>query len=312
MGENGSVFLPEASSSFASEVDALFNFVLAVSTVFFIAVVGTMIYFVIRYRRRSHSFVPAPGKDSRLLELVSIVFPTILVLILFTWGFQVFITLSTAPPDSYEIRVRGKQWFWEFEYPNGVVTVNEMYVPLNKPVRLKMSAEDVLHSFFVPEFRVKHDVIPNRYTTVWFEATKAGEYRIYCTEYCGTQHSAMLGMVHAVPEAEFNTWLQNQDQDIPLLDLGERIFSQYACNACHAIDGTRKIGPPLNGLAGITRTLDDGSTVVADDSYIRESILDPNAKVVDGFAPGLMPAALGASLTPRQLDGLLEYIKSLD
>lgn len=312
MGENGSVFLPEASSSFAGEVDALFNFVLVASTILFVAVVGALIYFVIRYRRRTHSYVPVPDKDSKLLETVSIVFPTILVLILFTWGFQVFITLSTAPPDSYEITVRGKQWFWEFEYPGGVQTVNEMVVPLNQPIRLKMSADDVLHSFFVPEFRVKHDVIPNRYTTVWFEATKQGEYRIYCTEYCGTQHSAMLGTVKVVTDAEFNTWLQNQNQDLPPEELGEAAFTQYSCNACHAIDGTRMVGPAVNGLFGTTRTLDDGTTAVVDDDYLRESILDPNAKVVEGFAPGLMPATLGASLSARQVDGLVAYLKSLE
>jgi len=312
MGENGSFFLPEAASSFAGEVDALFNFVLVVSAILFVAVVGTMIYFVIRYRRRSHSFVPVPEKEGKMLEVVSIVFPTILVLILFTWGFQVFITLSTAPPDSYEITVRGKQWFWEFEYPNGVVTANEMYVPLNRPIRLKMSADDVLHSFYVPAFRVKHDVIPNRYTTVWFEATSVGEYRIYCTEYCGTLHSAMLGTVHVVTEAEFDAWLQSQNQDLPPIELGEKTFTQYSCNACHAIDGNRLVGPPLNGLFGTTRILADGSTVAVDDSYLKESIINPNAKVVEGFAPGLMPASLAASLTARQIDGLVEYIKSLE
>lgn len=310
MGENGSSWLPEASSSFAGEIDALFNFVLVASTILFVAVVASMIYFVIRYRRRSDDYVPVPDPDNKWLEMASIVLPTILVLILFTWGFRLFITLSTAPPDSYEITVRGMQWFWEFEYSNGVISVNDLYVPIDTPVKLNMSSDDVLHSFFVPEFRVKQDVLPNRYTSLWFEATAAGEYRIYCTEYCGTQHSAMLGRVIASPQAEFDEWLESQNQDLPPIELGEMLFTQYSCNACHSITGTRGVGPALNGIFGTTRTFEDGTSVEADDNYLRDSIVNPGVRISQGFPPA-MPATFG-SLTARQIDGLIAFIKSLE
>jgi len=310
MGENGSRWLPDASSSFAGEIDALFSFVFVASTILFVAVVASMIYFVIRYRRRSDEYVPVTDPESRWLEIASIVLPTILVLILFTWGFRVFITMSTAPPDSYEITVRGKQWFWEFEYSNGVVSFNDLYVPINRPVKLNMSSADVLHSFFVPEFRVKQDVLPNRYTSVWFEATASGEYRIYCTEYCGTQHSAMLGRVIAVSQSEFDEWLESQNQDLPPVELGEMLFTQNSCNACHSIDGIRGVGPALNDIFGTTRTFEDGTSVVADDNYLRESIVSPGVRIVQSF-PAAMPATFG-SLTTKQIDGLVAYMKSLE
>ncbi len=310
MGENGSIWLPEASSSFAGEIDALFNFVLVASAILLVAVVASMIYFVIRYRRRSDDYVPVPDSESKWLEITSIVLPTILVLILFTWGFRLFITLSTAPPDSYQITVRGKQWFWEFEYANGVISTEDLYVPVNTPVKLNMSSDDVLHSFFVPEFRVKQDVLPNRYTSVWFEATATGEYRIYCTEYCGMQHSAMLGRVVAVSQSEFDAWLEEQNQDLPPVELGEKLFTQFSCNACHSITGTRGVGPALNGVFGTMRTFDDGTSAEADDNYLLESIVNPGIQVVQSFPPA-MPATFG-SLTARQIDGLVAYIKSLE
>lgn len=310
MGDKGSFWLPDAITAVASEVDALFMFVLITSTILFVAVVVSTVYLAIRYRRRSDEYVPPETHENKWLEAVWIVLPTILVMIVFIWGFNVFITLNTPPPDSYQVQVRGKQWYWEFEYPNGVSTANDLYVPVNTPVKLMMSSEDVIHSFFVPEFRIKQDVIPNRYTSVWFEAEKTGEYQIYCTEYCGTQHSAMLGTVHVVTREEFDDWLEQQNQDLPPVELGERVFTQYNCGVCHAINGTRVVGPPLNGIAGTMRDLDDGTSVLADDNYLRESIVNPGAAVVLGY-PNAMPATFG-SLSAKQIDGVIAYLHSLE
>jgi cytochrome c oxidase subunit II len=309
MGENGTVWLPEAASTIAPEVDALFYFVYWTSAIIFVGVVAGIIYFALKYRRRDPAYVPPRSKDLHFLEMASIVIPTILVLIVFTWGFKVFVKLYAAPPDSYEITVRGKQWFWEFEYGNGAVVANEMHVPIGRPIKLNMSAEDVIHSFFVPDFRIKHDVLPNRYTSVWFEVNETGEHTIYCTEYCGTNHSAMLGKVVAEPEAEFQRWLADQNADRPPEEMGEQLFAQYTCNACHSVDGTPGVGPTMQGLFGNPRNLADGSSVTADENYLRESILNPTAKVAEGFAPVMPPTY--STLTAKQLDGLIAYIKTL-
>ncbi|MBO6574926.1 MAG: cytochrome c oxidase subunit II [Rhodothermales bacterium] len=309
MGENGTTWLPEAASTIAPEVDALFYFVLWTSVVMFIGVVVAMAYYGMKFRRRDPSYVPPAHHESRLIETASIVIPTILVLIVFTWGFKVFIKMYAAPPDSYEITVRGKQWFWEYEYDNGVVVANEFYVPIGRPVKLNMSATDVLHSYFIPDFRVKHDVLPNRYTSLWFQVDEAGEYQVYCTEYCGTQHSAMLSTLVAVPQAEFDSWLANQNQDLPPAELGELLYTQYACNACHSTDGVAGVGPTFQGLYEAARPLADGSTVTADDNYLRQSILDPASQLVQGYGP-VMPATY-TSFSAKQLDGLIAYIKAL-
>jgi cytochrome c oxidase subunit 2 len=306
MGENTTGWLPDAMSTVAGEVDTLFYFTLYVSTVIFVAVVAAIIFFSIRYRRRSESEVPVLVHEHRLLETTWVVVPTILVMIVFTWGFRVFVDLQTAPPDSYEISVRGAQWFWEFEYDTGVTSPNELYVPVGRPIKLNMTGSDVLHSFFIPAFRVKMDVIPNRYTSVWFEALEVGTYQVFCTEYCGTSHSAMLATVHVVTQEEFDAWMTAQNQDLPPVELGEQLFSQYTCAVCHV---DTNVGPKLTGIFGSERTLTDGTTVTANEDYLLESIINPSAKIVDGY--GLqMPATFG-TLSQKQLDGLIAYLKTL-
>lgn len=308
MGDSGSIWLPEAMSTFAGEVDALFWFVFWTSTILFVAVIGVKIYFMFRYRRTDDTYVPEPVHESKRLEAVWIVLPTILTLIVFTWGVQVFLRISSAPPDSYDITVRAQQWSWEFEYSEGVTSFSELYVPVGRPIKLMMSSEDVLHSFFIPAFRVKMDIIPNRYTSVWFEVLEPGEYQIYCTEYCGTEHSGMLAKVIAVSEEDFAAWLVSQNQDLPPVELGERLFAQ--CLICHSTDGTRLVGPALNARFGTTRTLAGGSTVIFDEDYIRESIVNPAAKVAEGFQP-IMPAGY-SSMSAKEIDGLVAYLKSLE
>jgi cytochrome c oxidase subunit 2 len=254
--------------------------------------------------------MPGHVEENKILEMSWIVVPTILCMIVFTWGFQSFLRLGTAPPDSYEITVRAKKWLWEFEYPNGTVSTNELRVPIDRNVRLVMSSSDVLHSFFVPAFRVKHDVLPNRYTSVWFNATTEGEKQIFCTEYCGTQHSAMLAKVIVMPQQEFAEWVESGGgnfDEMPLPEYGAALYQQQACFTCHSIDGTQVIAPTFKGLFGNTRTFDDGSSATADENYIRESILTPTARIVQGFTP-IMPASY-SSLDERQLSALIAFIQ---
>ena len=302
-------WLPEAASTVAPEVDRLFHFWALVSALLLIGVVGAMTFFVVRYRRRHRDEVPAPVKEKKSIELAWIVVPTILVMIVFVWGFRVFIKMYTAPPDAYEILVHGYQWYWEFEYPNGVKTTGELHVPAGQPVKLRMTSADVIHSFYVPAFRVKQDVLPDRYSSLWFEATKPGEYTVFCTEYCGTQHSGMLAKVIVHPREEFETWLKSAGvpEDMPLAELGARLYREKACFSCHSIDGSPGVGPTFKGLFGHEVELEDGTTVIADENYLRESILQPGAKIVKGF-PNVMPASY-ASLSEREVAALIEFIK---
>lgn len=292
----------------ASEVDSLFFFVTWASAVLFVGVVAAMIFLAVRYRRRHAAEVPAPVEPSKFVEITWIVLPTILVLILFNWGFKVFVEQGIAPPDAYEVRVRAAQWSWEFEYPNGTVVTNEVHVPVDRPVRFVMSSVDVLHSLFVPEFRVKQDVLPDRYSSVWFEATRADTFTVYCTEYCGLDHSGMLATLVTQPQGAFNDWLESVgvDEDMPLPELGARLYEQRVCNTCHSLDGTPGIGPSFQGLYGSTETLTDGSTVEVDENYLRESILEPGAAIVAGYQ-NIMPAAYG-NLSERELSALIAFI----
>lgn len=313
MGDKGATtWMPEALSTMAPEIDSLFYFVLWVSIIIFVAVMGAMVYFVIKYKRTHPNERTEHVEESKILETTWVVLPTILVMIVFTWGFQAFIKMNSAPPDAYEIVVRGQKWQWNFEYPNGAVTVNELHVPVDQPIKLKMSSTDVLHSFFIPVFRVKHDVLPNRYTSVWFEATELGEYDIFCTEYCGTLHSGMLAKVFIKTEGDFNTWLQENAMgsldDLSLPELGEVLYQQQACAACHSLDGSRVVGPTFQGLYGANRVFEDGSNVVADDNYLRESILNPSARIVQGYQ-NAMPASY-TGLSERELSGLIAFIEA--
>ncbi len=310
MEDKGSVWLPVDASTLAGEVDALFYFTYWVGVVIFAAVIAAVIFFVIKYRRRHANERTERVQESYLLELTWIVIPTILTMVVFTWGFQVFIKMGVAPPDAYEITVRGKKWSWEFEYPNGAVAVNELRVPVNQSVRLVMSSEDVIHSVFIPAFRVKHDVLPNRYTAIWFEATKTGEYPLFCTEYCGTQHSGMLSKVFVLEREQFDDWIGSSGEnfdDMTLEEYGEVLYTQQACIGCHSIDGTRIVGPSLKGIYNVQRDFDDGTSAMGDENYLREAILDPAVKIVAGYQNQMPPSY--SSLTERDVSALIAYIK---
>ncbi len=310
MGDQGTFWLPEGASTLAPEVDSLFYFVTWVSTILFIGVVLAMLYFAIRYRRQSPGERPQPIKESKILEISWIVVPTILVLLVFNWGFKTFIKLGVAPPNAYEIRAEAWKWNWRFTYPDGT-TSPDLYVPVDRPVKLKMSSQDVIHSFFVPAFRVKKDVVPNRYSQVWFEATRTGNFDVFCTEYCGTAHSDMMATVKVVSQQEFNEWLKTgggATDDMPLPEYGEVLYEQQGCQTCHSLDGSPGVGPTWKDLYGKTgHPMADGSTVTADENYLREAIVEPGAKLVEGYG-NIMPASY-SSLNERQLAALIEFMR---
>ena len=310
MEDKGTLWLPEQASTLAPTIDWLFNFVNLVSLILFLLVVGGMLFFAYRYRRRSPNERPAPIKESKWLEASWIVVPTILVLMVFTWGFKGYIELNVSPPDAYEIQVTAYQWGWNFVYPEGFSTAGEIYVPVGRPVRILMSSTDVLHSFFIPAFRVKQDVLPDRYSSVWFEATKTGVYDIFCTEYCGTSHSAMLGKVHVVDQNTFNDWVAGGGGAGEVgPEWGAVLAGQNGCLACHSIDGSSMVGPTWKGLFGKEGHPTSAGPVTVDENYLREAILQPGAKIVQGYQ-NVMPANY-STLSDDKLNSLIAYIKTL-
>ena len=308
MGERSSLWLPEAASTYAGDVDALFYFLVVTSVILFVGVVSTMVLFAWRYRRQSEDDRPVPVKENKLIEASWIIIPTLLVAIVFVWGFRVFIKMNVPPPNAMEITVRAQKWSWLFEYPDGVRST-ALHVPVNRPVLLKMSSADVIHSLYVPAFRTKQDVVPGRYTYAWFEATEQGTYPMACAEYCGQQHSTMLTSVVVQSEDHFAAWLVENamDADATPAERGEVLYTQQGCFACHTVDGTPGTGPTLQGLAGSERVFADGTSAVADDDYLREAIVAPAATIVEGYM-ALMPATY-ATLEPEEIDALVAFIK---
>lgn len=303
--------LPEQASSVAAEVDAIYLFLVAISVLFTLLAAGLVLVFGVKFRRRPDGPAPEkPHEDSRL-EMAAGGFLLILLLVLFGWGAKVYFHNTRPPADAMEILVTGKQWMWKLQHPNGRREINTLHIPVGKPIQLTMTSEDVIHSFFIPAFRVKQDVLPGRYTRLWFEATKPGQYRLFCTEYCGTEHSMMGGWVIALTPADYERWLAGEAagaaQETPV-QAGERLFTQLGCQTCHNA-GSGQLGPNLAGLFGRAAKLADGSEVIADEEYLRESILNPQAKLVAGFQP-VMPVFKGL-INEDQLLQLIAYIKSL-
>ena len=312
MNKLSEFMLPPAKSTTAEATDALFHFINVTSVILLIGITIAILYFSWKFRRRSDDDVTPVIAHNSKLEITWSVIPLILVMIVFGWGFSGYLNLTTAPDDAYEIRVVGKSWLWEFHYETGHVSINELHVPANRPVKLIMSSDDVLHSFYIPDYRVKMDVLPNRYTSLWFEATEVGESVIFCTEYCGTAHSNMLATAYVHSLEDFDTWLEtagSADDDMDPVELGEQLVTRNACATCHSADGSRLQGPSFQGLWQSERTMEDGEVVVADENYIRESILEPNARITQGYQP-IMPSYAG-SINDRQIDAIIEYIKTL-
>jgi cytochrome c oxidase subunit 2 len=306
MGIRQLVF-PEQASTISVEVDQLSYFLLAVSIFFTVLIFGAIFYFAIRYRRRSENELPRHTHTGMVLEVVWSVIPFGLTMIMFGWGAEVFFKESRPPDNAMQIYVVGKQWMWKLQHMEGQREINELHIPIGRPVKLTMTSEDVIHSFYVPAFRTKQDVVPGRYTTTWFTATKPGKYHLFCAEYCGTKHSGMIGWVYAMEPDKYQEWLAGGPSG-SLADTGARLFEDLACNNCHKADGSGRC-PTLVNVFGSTVKLAGGGTVHADEAYIRESILNPAAKVVEGYQP-LMPTFQGL-ITEENVVALIEYVKSL-
>jgi cytochrome c oxidase subunit 2 len=300
---------PEVASTIAARVDALYFFIAAVGVFFFTLICVLVLVFAIKYRRRSENEQPAPIHGSLKLELVWTIIPLILAMVMFTWGAKLYVEMYSPPSEALNIYVVGKQWMWKIQHPEGNREINELHVPVGTPVKLIMTSEDVIHSFYVPAFRMKMDVLPGRYTSAWFEATKPGKFHLFCAEYCGTKHSQMIGSVYAMEPTEYQDWLSRTAGASPsMAEAGEELFAQLGCTTCHASDSGFR-GPDLAGLYGTTVTLLTGETVVADDAYIRKSIIDPTSEIAKGYAP-LMPTYKG-QVDEEGLLKLIAYVKSM-
>jgi cytochrome c oxidase subunit II len=299
---------PDQASTMAPRVDALFYFLIAVSLFFGLLIAFLIVYFAVKYRRRPGRERGAPGETNLSLEIFWTVVPFGITMVMFVWGGTIFFDQSQPPLGSIDVTVVGRQWMWKLQHPEGQREIDQLHVPVGRPVKLTMTSEDVIHSFFIPAFRIKKDVLPGRYTTAWFEATKPGEYQIFCSQYCGTQHSGMLGRVVAMTPADYQVWLGGGAANISPAEEGRNLSQRLGCESCHKPDGTGQ-GPSLVGLYGRTVKLQDGKTVVADEDYIRESIVDPRAKIVAGYQP-IMPIFKGL-VSEEGILQLIAYIRTV-
>jgi cytochrome c oxidase subunit 2 len=304
-------FLPEQASTFASRVDALYFYLVGLTIFFTLLIVSVLIFFVVKYRKRAPFEVPRPIAGSIKLETLWSVIPFLIAMSIFVWGASVYFMQYRMPKDAMEIYVVGKQWMWKFQHSTGQREINELHIPVGRKIKLTMATEDVIHDLFIPAFRTKADVVPGRYTSIWFEATKPGRYHLFCAEYCGTHHSAMGGWVEVMSQTDFDNWLSGNANQMSPVEAGKQLFTTtLGCATCHNADGTGGRGPALTALFGKTVQLEGGTTVNADEAYIRESILNPQGQLVMGYQP-IMPTFKG-QLNEEQILQLIAYIKSLN
>jgi cytochrome c oxidase subunit 2 len=301
---------PESASTFSSDVDRIYVFLIAMSAFFATLICALVIVFAVKYRRREGR-ASSHIEGSIALELTWTFIPFLIVMGLFAWGTRVFLVMAHPPRDVMDVYVVGKQWMWKVQHSEGQREINELHVPTGRAVRLTMTSEDVIHSFYMPAFRIKKDVLPGRYSSEWFEATKPGKYHLFCAEYCGTKHSEMVGWVHVMEPQQYEQWLSGSIAGDTAEEAGRKLFETMRCDTCHkeANDSPGARGPALAGLLGRQIVLKDGNTVVANEDYVRESILKPLAKVVKGFDP-IMPTYEG-QLGEEQILQILAYIKTL-
>jgi cytochrome c oxidase subunit 2 len=302
-------FIPESASTYSAQVDALYFYLSGVTVFFTLLISVVLIFFVITYRRRSPYEIPRPIAGSHKLETLWSVVPFIIAMSMFAWGAQIYFHQYRSPKNADEVYVVAKQWMWKIQHSTGQREINELHVPVGRKIKLIMTSEDTIHDFFVPAFRMKADVLPGRYTTQWFEATKPGTYHLFCAEYCGMNHSGMIGKVVVMQPTDFDNWLTgNASQQAPAV-AGQQLFESLGCVSCHGAKGEGGRGPALAGLFGRKVFLTNGQTLMADEGYIRESIENPQAKLVSGFGP-IMPTFQG-QVTPEQLIQMMAFIKSL-
>jgi cytochrome c oxidase subunit 2 len=298
---------PERASALAWQVDGLYFLLIAVSAFFTLAIFLVILIFAVKYRRSVHPH-PVQIEGSLPLELAWTLIPLGICMIFFAWGSLIYFQEARPPQGAMEIYTVGKQWMWKFEHETGQREINQLHIPVGADVRMIMSSQDVIHSFFVPAFRIKQDVLPGRFTETWFHTTKVGTYHLFCSQYCGTEHSGMIGQVIVMEPTAYQAWLNSEGATGNLASDGQQLFQQLGCGTCHRSD-TQGRGPNLAGLFGTKVMLDDGRTVTADENYLRESILNPGAKVVAGFKP-IMPSFQG-QVSEESLMALVAYIKSL-
>jgi cytochrome c oxidase subunit 2 len=301
-------FVPEQASTLAPQVDQLYWFIIGVTAFFGILVSILVVYFAVKYRTNDPLAVGAPITGSIPLELAWSAIPFLISVVIFVWAAQVFFDISRPPDQTLNIYSTAKRWMWKFQHLDSKAEINELHVPIGRAVKITFTSEDVIHSLYFPEFRVKADAIPGRYSTVWFNATKIGTFNIRCAEYCGTRHSGMIGKVYVMEPAAYQAWLSGAGGGGTLASRGERLFSELACNTCHMTDGTGR-GPSLANKFGTQEQLADGSIVNVDETYLRESILTPQLKVVAGYQP-VMPTFQGL-VNEESVMALIEYVKSL-
>jgi cytochrome c oxidase subunit II len=304
-----SPLFPPRASEMARDIDTLFFATLGV-TVFFSTIITILLfYFMVRYRRR---YAGQIGQDftgnSTLLETAWIVVPLVISLGIFAWGARIYFAAARPPADAQQYYVVGKQWMWKIEHPSGKREINELHVPRGQAVKLKMTSEDVIHSFYIPAMRVKTDVVPGKYTTLWFNADTVGTYHLFCSQYCGTEHSRMVGRVIVMDPMEYELWIAGSESGPSSVPSGEELFAAKACNTCHRPDTTAR-APMLWGLFGRSVLLQDGYSIVADEAYIRESIVNPAAKVVLGYQP-IMPTYRG-QLSEEEIIQLIRYVQAM-
>src|SRR6185503_2713771 len=300
--------IPEQASTMAPKVDQLYWFIIGVTAFFGIVTSVVVAYFAVKYRTSDPLAVGAPITGSIPLELAWSIIPFLISVVIFVWASQVFFNIYRPPDQTLNIYATGKRWMWKFQHLDGKAEINELHVPVGRPVKVTFTSEDVLHSLYFPAFRTKADAIPGRYSSVWFDATKVGDFHIFCAEYCGTRHSGMIGTVHVMEPADYQAWLSGSGGGGSLVSRGERLFSELACNTCHIGDGSGR-GPSLHNKFGTSEQLASGSSVNIDESYVRESILTPQMKVVAGFQP-VMPTFQGL-VNEESVMALIEYVKSL-
>jgi cytochrome c oxidase subunit 2 len=299
---------PERASTLAPRVDALYFFLLAITVFFTVLIAGLIVYYAVKYHRKDPNAIGAPIHGGMWLEVTWTVVPLVIGLVIFFWGASLYFAEASPPTDTLNVYVVAKQWMWKFQHLDGQREINELHVPVGRDVKIIATSEDVIHDFYVPAFRVKADVLPGRYINLWFHPTAPGRYHLFCAEYCGTRHSGMVGEIIVMEPADYQAWLNGGAASGTLAEAGEKLFVSLACNTCHRPD-TAGRGPVLNGLYGRTVALEGGGTVTADESYIRESILNPAAKITAGYQP-IMPTFQGL-VTEEQLLQLVEYVKSL-
>jgi cytochrome c oxidase subunit II len=301
-------FHPPTASSIAEGVDELHYFLTAITLFFTVLIFGVIFYFMIKYRRRSEDEIPPETEEHLPLEIAWTVIPALICVVIFVWSSSLYVRNARPPAASTHVYVIGKQWMWHIQHPEGPREIDELHVPVNVPIQVTMTSQDVIHDFYIPAFRVKKDVLPGRYSTLWFEATKVGTYHLYCAQYCGALHSQMIGWVYVMPQADYAAWLASGTNNQSMAQQGARLFTQLGCSDCHLAEGTGR-GPSFVGLYGKTEKLKSGESRQVDEDLIREAIVNPNSVTLPNYPP-IMPTYKG-QVTEEQVLQLIAYVKSL-